>query len=384
MKKSLGHVAGLMSLILLSSVSDAQETAPNCILCKEAAALIEEYSLRESKTPMRERDGWAPPARVVTDGSGGERLANLVRMIAPDAEVVVAGSPEDAANHIAGADVYIGLCTPEIAERGTSLKWISLTRAGIDSCAEHPEIAERGTVVTNFQRLLGKPIAEHAIALMFAQSRGLGKFHKEQLAGRFSGDIRDGRQTFSVDLWEVNGRTMLVAGLGGIGTQVARLANALGMRVIATRNSRREGPDFVEYVGLAHELNELAKQADVVVSTLPITDETVGVHDAAFFAAMKPEAIFINVGRGETVNTDDLVAALKSGSIAGAGLDVASPEPLPEGHPLFSLPNVIMTPHIAGSNGRMGGRMAPFLAENLRRYIAGDPLLNEVDLARGY
>ena len=178
---------------------------------------------------------------------------------------------------------------------------------------------------------------------------------------------------------------MLVVGLGGIGSEVARLADALGMRVLATRNSRREGPDYVEYVGLSHEMNELAAQADVVISTLPLTADTANLHNAAFFAAMKPDAIFINVGRGGTVDTDALVAALRTGEIAGAGLDVAAPEPLPDGHPLWSMPNVMMTPHVAGSSsGYLRSVVGPVLLENLRRYVAGDALISEVDLKRGY
>ena len=222
--------------------------------------------------------------------------------------------------------------------------------------------------------------------MMFSFSRKLHELNDERRNGTFEGDIRDGRRTRRAGLWEVEGRTMLVVGLGGIGTEVARKANALGMRVVATRNSRREGPEFVEYVGLSSEMNDLAAEADVVVSTVPITQSTRELHDTAFFEAMKESAIFINVGRGETVDTDALVSALQSGSIAGAGLDVAAPEPLPDGHPLWTLPNVVMTPHVAGSSSqdRMRGRVGPLLVENLRRYIAGDALLNEADLERGY
>jgi len=373
------YVFVLLHVILPVSAQEADE---DCFLCAEAAALIEEYSLRESETPVRELPGWTPPKRIVV--MAGQRLADLLRNAAPDAEIIAAGSPEAAADLIEGADVYFGICTPEIAQRGTSLKWIQIMRAGIDSCARFPEIAERGIVATNFQRILAKPIAEHAISLMFAFSRKLYAYRDEQLSGQWNGDIREGRRTRTEGLQEVSGRTMLVVGLGGIGSEVARIAHALGMRVIATRNSRREGPDYVEYVGLSHESNELATQADVVVSTLPLTPGTVNLHNAAFFEAMKPEAIFINVGRGATVDTDALVAALQSGAIAGAGLDVAFPEPLPDGHPLWSLPNVMMTPHVAGSSDRLQSRGAPFMLENLRRYVAGDALISEVDLKRGY
>jgi len=382
------RVSGKACLYLFASLfvalpTNAQESDNDCFLCEEAAAVIEEYSLRESSTPVRELEGWAPPKRIVL--STGQGLADLLKRAAPDAEIIAAGSPEAAAEIIAGADVYFGICTPEIAKRGTSLKWIQIMRAGIDACTAQPEIADRGTVATNLQRVLAKPIAEHAISLMFAFSRKLYAFRDEQHTGQWNGDIRQGRRTSGAGLWLVSGRTMLVVGLGGIGSEVARLGDALGMRVLATRNSRREGPDYVEYVGLSHEMNELAAQADVVISTLPLTADTASLHNAAFFAAMKPEAIFINIGRGETVDTDALVAALRSGEIAGAGLDVAAPEPLPEGHPLWSLPNVMMTPHVAGSSsGALRPIVGPILLENLRRYVAGDALISEVDLNRGY
>jgi len=175
-----------------------------------------------------------------------------------------------------------------------------------------------------------------------------------------------------------------VVGLGGIGTEVARLGHGLGMHVIATRNSRREGPDYVEYVGLADEYRSLAARADVVVNAAPLTPDTRGMFDAAFFAAAKDGAFFINIGRGESVVTDALVAALTSGKLGGAGLDVTDPEPLPPGHPLWSMRNVIVTPHIATSSDFRDERTLTLVVENVRRYIRGDKLLSVVDLAAGY
>jgi phosphoglycerate dehydrogenase-like enzyme len=156
------------------------------------------------------------------------------------------------------------------------------------------------------------------------------------------------------------------------------------MRVIATRGSRREGPDYVEYVGLAHEVNELAAQADVVVNAAPLTDETRGMFNREFFELMKPTAFFISVGRGASTVTDDLVAALESGEIAGAGLDVTDPEPLPAGHPLWTAPRVIITPHTAGRGDRGRDRLFLVVKENLRRYVAGEPLISVVNIERGY
>jgi phosphoglycerate dehydrogenase-like enzyme len=182
----------------------------------------------------------------------------------------------------------------------------------------------------------------------------------------------------------VRGKTMLVVGLGGIGSEVARLAHAAGMRVIATRASARTGPDYVSYVGLPDELLKLASEADVVVNTAPLTPQTTGVFDAEFFAKMKPTAYFINVGRGKSVVTSALVDALSSGAIAGAGLDVTDPEPLPAEHPLWRAPNLIVTPHVANDSDLGFGAQAEVIKENTRRYIAGERMLSVVDVARGY
>ena len=185
-------------------------------------------------------------------------------------------------------------------------------------------------------------------------------------------------------LMDLEGHTMLVVGLGGVGTAIAERAHAFGMHIFATRNSGHEGPSFVDYVGLADELPKLIGQADIVVNVTPLTPETIGLFNAAMFARMKPSAYFINVGRGKSVVTDDLMAALKTGRIAGAGLDVVDREPLPKDHPLWHAPNVVITPHVARSSPLKLDRAWLAIRENLRRYVAGDKLYSVVDVGRGY
>ncbi|GMR13993.1 MAG: D-2-hydroxyacid dehydrogenase [Gemmatimonadota bacterium] len=363
----------------LAPPAAAQEKAGRCELCEAGAELISRFQLREAPSPVRERDGWLPPVRIVMVGSEG--VAAVIRRVAPNAEVMQVSSARAAAKVIAGADVYVGQCTRDLIEAGVDLKWIQVSSAGVERCARILEVAERGILVTNMQRIYGAQIAEHAIAMMLALARALPRYAAEQAAGHWSGG---GSQIFEPAFLEVGGKTMLVVGLGGIGTEVAKRASGLGMRVQATRNSRREGPEYVEYVGLAYEAVELAANADVVVNATPLTPDTRGMFDAAFFAAMKETAYFINVGRGASVVTSDLVAALESGAIAGAGLDVTYPEPLPPGHPLWGMPNVILTPHIAAGSDLFTRRYTVMLAENMRRYVAGDRMLSVVDLERGY
>ena len=144
------------------------------------------------------------------------------------------------------------------------------------------------------------------------------------------------------------------------------------MRVIATRNSSREGPNFVDYVGSANELSDFIGQADIVVNATPLTPSTTDLFDAAMFGRMKRSAHFINIGRGGSVVTNDLVDALNAQVIAGAGLDVTEPEPLPAGHPLWNAPNVIITPHMASASRAKMERVWAVMLENVRRYVAGE------------
>ena len=259
---------------------------------------------------------------------------------------------EAAAAEIADAQALIGICNEEILRKGEELHWIQIYWEGIDGCVGNPSLHSGDKVMTNGQRIASPALADHAIALMMALARGLDLYHANQMQGNWQPDVGLAGE----DFMELAGRTALVVGLGGIGTQTAKRAHGLGMRVIATRNSRREGPPYVAYVGLADEALELARRADVVINTAPLTDATRGMFDAEFFAAMKPTAFFVSVGRGASAVTDDLVAALENGEIAGAGLDVTDPEPLPPEHPLWTAPRVIISPHTGGRSGRVPGR----------------------------
>ena len=159
---------------------------------------------------------------------------------------------------------------------------------------------------------------------------------------------------------------MLIVGLGGIGTEIARRAHALGMRVITTRNSSRKGLDFVDYVGLPHEPHKLVKQADVVVNVTPLTSKTTGIFNRKLFRKTKPDVYFINVGRGKSVATKDLINALNSGQIGGAASDMQNPEPLPPDYLLWSAKNIIITPHISAGSDRQMERFWLVVRKNLR------------------
>ncbi len=285
------------------------------------------------------------------------------------------GVPDEASAlpHLAEADVWIGFCSEDVLRAGTKLRWIQLPSAGAESCQGQPLLRERGIIVSNMRALHGAPIAETAIGMMMSFARGLHVYRVQQEAGQWDHALDDVAAIFGAGMFEVRGKVALVVGLGGTGTEIARRANGLGMRVIATRNSRREGPDFVEYVGLAPEARDLAARADVVFNAVPLTPATRGMFDAAFFGAMKPTAYFINVGRGATVVTDDLETALRGGVIAGAGLDVTDPEPLPPDHAFWRMPNVLLMPHVSWTSDDRPARGAREGPAAPMSWSTGDP-----------
>jgi phosphoglycerate dehydrogenase-like enzyme len=342
------------------------------------ARLVEELGLKESEVALRDRPGWTPPRKVVLMGADAAQLAAM-QAAAPGVAVVAAADRAAAAREAADADALIGECVAEVIQAGPRLRWVQRMYAGVERCVAIPAFTERGIVLTNMQKVAGSVMAEHVMAFMFALTRGFHAYLPAQAKGEWADEaVPESR------MWEVKGRTMLVVGLGGIGTEVAKRAHALGMTVIATRNSGTDGPDYVAEVGLADKLLPFAGRADVIVSTLPLTPQTKGLMNKAFFDAAKRGALFINVGRGATVVTDDLLAALKDGRLGGAGLDVTDPEPLPADHPLWRAPNVIITPHVSAS---LEGNEVPrwlLARENLRRYVAGGKLLSEVDVRKGY
>ncbi|MEQ9465724.1 MAG: D-2-hydroxyacid dehydrogenase [Haliea sp.] len=389
---SLRARTGLLSLSLLLAASlpalahaaPSGATGPAAVPPDPARQLIANLNLEAAPSAVSRHPRWEP-ARVVVSlprGMGDDRFLGQLRAAAGDLTLVVddSGAYVPTRETLAGADAYIGFCTSDmLANADPGLLWVHSYTVGMDRCSDAGEALRADRIFTNNKRLSGPTIAEHGIAMLLAISRGLPAYSAAQAERQWRRELSTG-----LAFGELAGKTLLVAGLGGIGTEVARRAHGLGMRVTATRNSSREGPDFVSYVGLADELGKLASEADVVVNSLPLTEETAGLFDADLLAQIKPGAIYINVGRGQTTDTAALVAALQSGQLYGAGLDVTDPEPLPEDSPLWRLPNVIITPHVAAAGGDSLQRTALIAAENLRRYVSGEPLLNLVDMKAGY
>ena len=343
-----------------------------------AANIVTELGLREAPEPVRMAPGWSPAGPIVVRVDSAERLAGL-QLAAGNTTLLAAASDSEALALMADARGLLGFCSNELIAAAPRLHWIQLYSAGSEYCLAIPEVRERGLLVTNMQRVSSPEIAEHVMAMLLSFTRGLHAYGQAQSEGLWDPD-RVPMQA----RWELADRTLLLVGLGGIGTEVARRAKAFGMRVVAIRASDKPGPAFVDSVARPDALLKLAADADAIVNSAPLTADTEQLFNAGFFRAMKPSAYFINVGRGRSVVTEDLVAALQAGQLAGAGLDVTDPEPLPPDHPLWRMPNVIITPHVSAGSDRVRDRIFAVVAENLRRYAAGEPMLSVVDAQRGY
>jgi phosphoglycerate dehydrogenase-like enzyme len=350
------------------------------------ATMIRKFNVQEDSTPVRERKDWRVPKKMVVVGGvirGAERakvaslLPGTAIVYVPDTATAVKEAKD--ADIVVGQSAHPGACEPEILNAGKQLRWIMAYAAGVERCVSVPSVRERKLLITNLRGLGSAAIGEHAIALALAMARGLDTFVSNQAKGRWSREDAAARH-----LQTLTGKTMLVVGLGGIGTEVASRAHGLGMNVIATRARGHEGPEYVSHVGSPDELLKLAATADVIVSCVPLTAETKNIYDRKFFAALKPTAYFVNVARAGSVVQAEMIAALKEGRLAGAGLDVVDPEPLPPDNPLWKTRNVIITPHISSSSDIPNEAIGVLINENLRRYAAGDKMLSVVDLDREY
>jgi phosphoglycerate dehydrogenase-like enzyme len=346
----------------------------------KAVAVIQELGLQESPVALRDIKGWKAPKRIVmiTGTPYGE-----LQTTGSGVEIITVKNTEEMVARAGDADAIVGgdnvVCDERVLAAAKRVRWVAVMSAGVEDCLGKPALERPGLTVTNMRAVAGPVMAEHTIALMFALSRSLQVSIGRQATGEGWNRNFAGSQPQAL-----TDKTVLVAGLGGIGLEVAKRAHGLGMKVIATRGSSREGPDYVSYVGLSDELPKLIGQADVVVATLPLTPATTNLFDAKMFARMKKTAYFVNVGRGGSVVTDDLVAALNNGTIAGAGLDVTEPEPLPKSHPLWKAKNIIITPHHSAQSDLGQGKRELILKEQVRRFVAGDKLLSVVDFKKGY
>jgi phosphoglycerate dehydrogenase-like enzyme len=292
---------------------------------------------------------------------------------------IVNATNETWRNEIADADAFIGSIKPEQVRAGKNLKWTQIMSAGVETVLHlsgGTDLRDSNIILTNNQIVQGPEIADHALAMLLYFSRGLHKF---------SGDrITETWQQRPYGGIELRGKTAVVIGVGGIGSQIALRAWAFGMNVIGVDPDDIPFTPFVSRFVKPDMLDEVVPLADVVFISAPHTERSHKMMGPKQFELMKKNSYFIAVSRGGIYDMPGLVKALDSGRLAGAGVDVTDPEPLPKGHALWKFQNAIITPHIAGRSDMDRGRMMGIIKENIRRFADGKPLVNVVDKQKGY
>lgn len=313
---------------------------------------------------------------VLHDGDlpGDEAMAPVVERAA---EVRYA-TADELADALPGADVlfaydFFSQAIPRAWHAADSLRWLHVAATGVDAMLS-PELVESDVVLTNSRGVFNESIAEYVLAQVLGFAKDMPR----------SWDLQREHRWLHRESERVAGTRALVVGTGQIGRSIARLLTAVGIEVAGSgRRARTGDPDFGT-VTAQEDLHEALGRADWVVGIAPLTEATTGMFDADAFRAMPAHARLINVGRGESVVTDDLVAAVRDGVIAGAALDVLDVEPLPEGHSLWDLPNVVVTPHNSGDFIGWREELLRVFADNFTRWVDEEPLLNVVDTSLGY
>jgi len=299
----------------------------------------------------------------------------------PEVRIVVARSEEAFVQEIPEAEILVtARLKPEQFALCRKLRWIHSPMAGVTALL-FPAVVASPVVITNGRTVHSVPVAEQTLALMFALARRLPACFRFQ-SQRYWG--QDDSWLPETTPFELEGKTLGLVGLGAIGHEMVKRVRPLGMRVVAVKRNPSRGGEIVDRVYAPGQLHALLAEADFVVLAAPDTAENFRLISTPELQRMKPTAYLINVARGTLVDTDALVKALEAGAIAGAGLDVTDPEPLPPEHPLWGLPNALITPHLGGASDRFWERESALLRDNLRRYLAAEPLFNIVDKQRGY
>lgn len=314
------------------------------------------------------------PIKVVIAFNIAEHLLEKIRRTETATEIVAVGEPSRLSpEQLRVAEIV--LCwdyRPEHLLSSPNLRWIHKMSTGVDRML-YPELLQSNVILTNSSGAHAIPIAEHVIGVMLAFVKDLPlAFRKQQKHAWIKEHTR-----------ELYGRTAGIIGLGKVGDEVAKRAKAMSMNVLAVRR-RDIGSDLVDEILPVERLHELLGRSDFVVMTLPLTAATRNYLKATDFAAMRPDAYFINIARGQVVDEPALIDALHKRHIAGAALDVAAVEPLPPENPLWDMENVIITPHTSGHSEHVHSRAVDLFCSNLGRFRRGEPLVNVVDKVAGY
>jgi len=296
----------------------------------------------------------------------------------PAYQVVTPETEEEARREIGDADAAYGWVSPELLPLAGKLRWLQNPDAGPVAGYFYPAMSDHPVVVCNPRGIYSDHISQHIMMFLLALAQGLPYYVEAQRQRQWKPSARP------VPALDLTQATALIHGVGGIGNETARRCAAFGMTVIGVDARWEHEAPWAEH-HTPDELDDLLPRADVVIATTPHTPETFGMWNAERFKRMKRSAFFINIGRGKTTRLEELTTALEDGTIAGAGLDVYEIEPLPSDHRLWTLPNVLLTPHIAVKDAEnIPERRYQILLGNARRFAAGEPLTNVVDKAAWY
>jgi len=316
------------------------------------------------------------------------RLAKINDAASP-MQIINASTWDEALIKIETADAFFGKITPPLLAKARQLRWIQSPTASLEHYL-FPELAAHPAVLTNMRGLFSDVVADHVMGFVLCFARHFPQYFRQQQQGKWS---PVGDQSYVVEFTNGPGTVLPmdrthqhlsdcslgVIGVGNIGSEILRRASAFGMKLFGVDPCRRSVPDVLDEVWPLERLPELLQSADYVVIAAPHTPQTAGLFRRPLFQQMRPSGVLINIGRGAIVNLTDLTESLRAGEIGGAALDVCEIEPLPAVHPLWSMPNVIITPHVAAASPRIAERHLETLLNNVRRFVAGEPLLTVVD-----
>lgn len=317
--------------------------------------------------------------RIVIGSELGAAGVDRLRPAFPDVEFIAAGGGADQQAATRGADAYLGrIGRDAFLAAGASLRWVHSSGAGIETIAAIPELVESDVVVTNTRGGHAPAIAEHAFALLLALTRRVPDLVEDQRRHVWK------RPEVTGAMRELSGSTMVVVGLGKIGGAIATRAVAFGMEVIGVDLHPGERPAGVADVWGLDRLDEALARADVLDVAAPATPRTAGLIDARRIGLLAAGAIVIAISRGGIVDEAAIADALRDGRLAGAGLDVFAEEPLPADSPLWDVPNLLISPHCSGTSRQTRERVWAITSENVRRFVAGEPLLNVCDKRAGF
>jgi phosphoglycerate dehydrogenase-like enzyme len=311
--------------------------------------------------------------------SGNPAFVKELQAVTSQARVVGVGEA-NVMREIVDADAFIGMISSAKVRAGKNLKWVGVMSAGVEDVLfpqdGGSDLRDSNIVLTNNKIVQGPEIADHAMAMLLMLSRDLYVLYRNDQE-----EVWNPRSFHGIEL---SGKTAVVIGVGGIGTQISIRANAFGMNVIGVDPEDKPFLPFIKRMVKPDQLDEVLPEADVVFISAPDTPKSHKMMGAKEFELMKKNSYFIAVSRGGIYEMNGLVKAMDEKRLAGAGVDVTDPEPLPKGHPLWKFPNAIITPHIAGRSDADSARMVGTIKENIMRFVAGRPLINVVDKQKGY